>query len=73
MNYFSDERFAKVVRNACAQTGEQELRRDLWSEVQLKLHRPIIRISWFDWVLVAVVVVLCLINPESAGGLLLHL
>jgi hypothetical protein len=73
MNDFNDEQFGKFVRDAITPTGDQDLKRDLWPHMLLKLRPPVIRVSWFDWVLAAVVVVLCLMIPESAEALLLHL
>jgi hypothetical protein len=73
MNHSSDEQFSKFVRNAIEPMGEQDLARDLWPRMLLKLQAPGISVPWFDWVLAALVVILCLFVPEAVPGLLLNL
>lgn len=73
MNHFDDKQFSKLVRDAIAPMSEQELQQDLWPQMRLKLNDPGIRVRWFDFVLVAIVVVLCASVPEAITGLLFNL
>lgn len=73
MNQSHDEQFSKFVRNAIEPMSEQELQRDLWPQMLLKLHNPGIYVPWYDWVLTALVAILCIFAPEAVLGLLLNL
>lgn len=73
MNNSLDEQFGKFVRNAIVPVSEQELQKDLWPQMLRKLQDPGIRLPWFDWVLVALVVILCAFFPEAVPGLLYSL
>lgn len=74
MNDFDEERLRKLLRDAIAPVGEQEPRFDLWPKVRTRMQQGrSIQIPWFDWVLAAVVLIVCLLIPETVGSLLLHL
>ena len=73
MNRLDDEQFSKFLRNVIAPMDEQEPPQDLWPRVHLKLSDSGIRVRWFDFVLVAIVVILCLFVPEAITGLLFNL
>lgn len=73
MNHFDDKQFCKFVRDAIAPMSEHELKQDLWPKMRLKLDDPGIRARWFDFVLVAIVVILCVSMPETIAGLLFNL
>ena len=73
MNVTDDEQIRKLVENAIAPMREKNLERDLWPRIERRLHEPEIQIPWFDWVLVALVVILCLFMPEAVPGLLYSL
>lgn len=64
--------FEKFIRTGI-KPSEHELRRDLWPDMLSKLQPPAIRVPWFDWVLAAIVAIVCLLIPETLGGLLFHL
>ena len=72
MSDIEDEQFAKIIREAIMPI-EQELRRDLWPEMTSRLRPAAIHVPWFDWVLAAIVAIVCLLVPETLGGLLFHL
>jgi hypothetical protein len=73
MNHFEDEQFSKLIRDAVEPVGENDLERDLWPRMLQKLDGSRIRFSWFDWVLVSLALLLCLIAPEAIPGLLYNL
>lgn len=74
MNNLRDERFAKFGRDAFSTRDEwDELDRDLWPQMQSRLQGSTIRLPWFDWVLAAVTVTICLLIPELFAGLIFHL
>jgi hypothetical protein len=73
MNHLDDEQFRELLKTAIAPVGEQELSHDLWPQMLKKLDEPRPRIPWFDWVLAAIGVVLCVLVPEAIPGLLYHL
>lgn len=73
MNRLNDKQFSKFVRDAIAPMSEQEPQQDLWPQVLLKLSDPGISVRWFDFVLVALVVILCMFVPGAITGLLFHL
>ena len=73
MNITDDEQIRKLLKNTIAPVREKDLDRDLWPQIVRKLHEPQIQLPWFDWVLVAIVVILCLSIPEAVPGLLYNL
>lgn len=73
MNNSDDKQFGQFLRDAISPTSKRELQQDLWPQMQLKLNDPGIRVRWFDLVLVAIVVILCISTPEAITGLLLNL
>lgn len=51
-----------------------ELQRDLWPKMLNRLARPpAVAVPWFDWALLAAVVLLLLLAPQSVALLLYHL
>ena len=73
MNDSSEEQFSGIVRSAIEPIGEREPQRDLWNQVVRKLPKPGISVPVFDWVLVALAVILSFLVPEAFLGLLVHL
>ncbi len=73
MNHLDDKQFSKFVRDAIAPVSKHELQQDLWPQMRRKLNDPGIRVRWFDFVLVAIVLVLCAFVPEAITGLLFNL
>lgn len=72
MKNFDSEEFEKSIRHAI-KPNKHELQRDLWPRMLSRLQPPAIRVPWFDWVLAAIVAIVCLLIPETLGGLLFHL
>ena len=73
MNHFDDRQFSEFVRDAIAPVSDHELQRDLWPHMRQKIDDPGIRVRWFDFVLIAFVIILCVSVPESITGLLFNL
>jgi len=73
MNERNDEQLRELLRRAMAPVAETDLKRDLWPAMQRKLDEPVIRVPWFDWALVALVAIWCLLFPDAVPGLLYHL
>jgi hypothetical protein len=73
MNHFDDEQFSKLIREAVEPVGEHELSTDLWPRMLRKLDETRPRFSWFDWVLAALAVLVCLLVPGAIPGLLYNL
>ena len=72
MSELDIEEFAEFIRGAVKPSNHQ-LSRDLWPEMHSKLRRPSMQVPWFDWVLAAIVMIVCLLIPETAAGLIFHL
>lgn len=69
----NDERVKELLRTAIKPAGDVELRRDLWPEMRQRMDRQTMRVSVFDWALVAAVLAWAVIFPEAALALLYHL
>ena len=73
MNSTDHEQIRKLVKNAIAPMRERNLERDLWPQIERRLHEPEIQIPLLDWVLIALVVIICFFIPESVPALLYNL
>lgn len=73
MKHLNDEQFGKFIKDAIRPAADTELSRDLWPRMLRKLDDSRVRFSWFDWVLVSLLLLLCLIVPEAIPGLLYNL
>ena len=58
----------KTMRSA-----ESELNRDLWPQMLRRLDAGPVRVPWYDWALVALVSIWCLLFPNALLGLIYHL
>ena len=50
-----------------------ELPTDLWPRMLSRMDEPQVQLPWFDWAMVALVAIWCLVFPEALLGLLYHL
>lgn len=50
-----------------------ELPRDLWPKMLGRMDAPQVQLPWFDWAMVALVTIWCLVFPDALLGLLYHL
>jgi hypothetical protein len=69
MNEDRDE-LKQLLQNALPPVGAQVLGRDLWGRVRSGLHPPARRVTWTDWIMVALVAGGCLVLPEILPTLL---
>lgn len=73
MSLHKDDKLREMLRRAMPPAADLELKRDLWPQMLRKLDRRSVRVPWFDWTLVALLVVLFILFPEVIPGLLYHL
>lgn len=73
MKHLNDEQFGKFIKDAFPQVTDTEPIQDLWPRMLRKLDDSRPRFSWFDWVLVSLMALLCLIAPGAIPGLLYNL
>ena len=52
---------------------DSELKRDLWPDMRRRLDERTLRVSIFDWALIAALLVVMVAFPEAAVALLYHL
>lgn len=72
MNH-QEERMQTRLKQAIPPT-QGELQRDLWPKMLDRLARPpLAAVPWFDWALLAAVILLLLLAPRSLPLLLYHL
>jgi hypothetical protein len=60
-----DEALKQLLQRAGPGWAVRELKRDLWPEMLRRLDRPPIRVPWWDWALVAALVLCLLLLPEA--------
>ncbi len=64
----------RLLRKAIRPVSNPELAHDLWPQMLKKLdQQPTLRLSRFDWILVAALVVACLLFPGILPGLFYNL
>jgi hypothetical protein len=68
----TDEELQSLLRDAIDRP-DPELKRDLWPAMRPRLEQPAIRISAFDWALIAAVIAWGILFPNAALALLYHL
>jgi hypothetical protein len=69
----NDERIPTLLRDAI-DTADPELKRDLWLAMRTRLDaRKRLRVSMFDWALIAAAITWAIIFPNAAIALLYHL
>jgi hypothetical protein len=69
----SREELRKLLQSAIEPLEERELKQDLWPRMLRRLEQQSIRPPWFDWALVALVLIWFLLFPEVIPGLLYQL
>ena len=73
MNEQDNERLREMLKSTIAPLEDSELKRDLWPRMLQRLDDRPIRTSWWDWALVAVVMVWFFVFPEVIPALLYQL
>ncbi|HUN62081.1 MAG TPA: hypothetical protein VMU53_08830 [Candidatus Sulfotelmatobacter sp.] len=66
------EKIKSLLKEAYPPQNE-ELRRDLWLEMQERLSQREMRVPWWDWALLAAASALTLLFPGAIPALLYHL
>ena len=66
------EKIKSLLKEAYPPQNE-ELRGDLWPEMQERLSQRTIRVPWWDWALLAAASALTLLFPGAIPALLYHL
>ena len=69
----NDDRLRQLIGSAMKPIEEVELKRDLWPEMLRRLDQQTMRVSVFDWALIAAVLVWIVLFPQGALALLYHL
>ena len=69
----NDDRVKELLRAAIPPAGDAELKRDLWPDVRRRLDERTLRVSAFDWVLIAAILASMMLFPQAALTLLYHL
>jgi hypothetical protein len=72
VNNKEDQSIQTLLRQAMPAI-ESDLARDLWPQMLRRLEQRTAVIPWFDWALVALLVVGLLISPHAISVLLYHL
>ena len=72
MNNKADEKLQELLKQAMPPI-ERELERELWPQTLRRLQQRALVIPWFDWALVAVLVLALLISPHTIPVLLYHM
>lgn len=73
MNNSCDKQLSKLLRKAIEPVRDPKLPKEMWTKTLLKLHKPGISVSLFDWVLAVIVLILCILVPETVIGLFYNL
>ncbi|HKO00304.1 MAG TPA: hypothetical protein VJ032_01340 [Thermoanaerobaculia bacterium] len=69
----TDDRVKELLRSAVHPTENVELKRDLWPEMRRRIDQKTVRVSLFDWALIAAVLAFVVLFPQGAIALLYHL
>lgn len=74
MNSHDEQELRELLKEAIAPVAYAELRRDLWPEMRRKLDkRQPLQISWFDWLLAAILGAGLFFFPQAIPALLYHM
>ena len=69
----NDDHIERLLGQAIKPMAQGELKRDLWPEMRQMIDERSIRVSRFDWALIAAVVVWLALSPSVTLALLYHL
>jgi hypothetical protein len=72
MNEHDDEKIRELLKQNLHPTNA-ELQRDLWPLMLRRLEERSAAVPWFDWALLAVVVLWLVLVPDTIPELLYHL
>ena len=69
----TDDRVKELLRSAVHPTENVDLKRDLWPEMRRRIDQKTMRVSLFDWALIAAVLAFVVLFPQGALALLYQL
>ncbi len=69
----NDDRVKELLGRAMGRVDDVELKRNLWPDMRRRLDERTMRVSAFDWALIAAVIVWAVLFPQGAIALLYHL
>jgi hypothetical protein len=72
MNDKADENIQALLKQAMPPI-ESDLDRDLWPQMLRRLEQRTAVIPWFDWALIALLVLVLLLSPRTIPVLLYHM
>ena len=72
MNNQEDNKIHALLKQAMPPT-ERELARDLWPQMLRRMEQRAAVVPWFDWALVAILLLALLISPHTIPVLLYHM
>jgi hypothetical protein len=72
MNNKEEEKIRTLLKQAMP-PNDRELEHDLWPQMLRRLDQRTPAVPWFDWALLALLIVGLLISPHSIPVLLYHL
>jgi len=72
MNNREDEKLHAFLKQVMSPL-ERELDRDLWPHMLRRMEQRASAVPWFDWALVALLVIALLISPHTIPVLFYHL
>ncbi len=67
-----DVRIRELLKEAMVPV-DPELKRDLWPQMLRRWEERTAHVPWFDWALVALLVIWLFVSPEAIPILLYHL
>lgn len=67
-----EEKIRALLRQALPST-QNELTRDLWPQMLVRMQERAPTVPWFDWALIALLIAAIAISPHSIPLLLYHL
>ena len=73
MNERDVEKLRELLNSAVGPIADTELKQDLWPRMIRKMDERIIRASWLDWALIALLPVWFFLFPDLIPVLLYHL
>ena len=73
MNNHIEEKLQQLLRKSIPPVKDQQLERDLWPQMLLRLDERVVQVHWLDWALAAVLIVCLAFYPELIPLLFYHL
>ena len=65
MKQSDDQRIRDLLKSAFPPLGTVEPSQELWPRLRRRIEGSTLRVTWFDWALVALVPAWCIAFPEA--------